>query len=587
MFLPTTREEMQHLGWDELDIVLVSGDAYIDSPYIGVSIVGHVLVDAGYRVGIIGQPDLDSAADIGRLGEPRLFWGVSGGSVDSMVANYTALKKRRQQDDYTPGGKNERRPDRAVIRYTNLIRRWFKSTAPIVLGGVEASLRRVSHYDFWSDSIRRSILFDAKADLLVCGMGEKVALELAQTLAAGGDPSTVRGVCHIEQQPPPEALQLPDHESCVADPQAFTEMYRTFYDHNEPISGRPLAQRHGDRWLVQNRPADYLTQEELDRVHELPFERALHPFHGRNGDVRALDTIRFSLPAVRGCYGECNFCSIAVHQGQTVRWRSEDSLVREAETIAALADFKGTLLDVGGPTANMYGFECAKKLKKGPCLDKRCIEPQVCRTLRPDHDPQVRLLQRLRRLPGVKHVFVASGIRHDLILADRKHGDRYLRRLAKYHVSGQLKIAPEHTEDHVLKRMGKPGGVGLLEFRRRFLEASRAAGKNQFLTYYLIAAHPGCEEKDMLAAKRFVSDELKLNPEQVQIFTPLPSSWSAVMYWTGCDPFTGEKIHVEKDPRRRQRQKAILVRKGAVGKRSPDGGKAPRPPRTRRPARRR
>jgi uncharacterized radical SAM protein YgiQ len=564
MFLPTTCKEMNALGWDELDIILVNGDAYIDSPYIGVSIIGHLLVDAGYRVGIIGQPDIDSEKDISRLGEPRLFWGVSGGGVDSMVANYTALKKPRRSDDYTPGGVNDRRPDRAVIIYTNLIRRYFKQTAPIVLGGVEASLRRTSHYDYWSGKVRRSILFDAKADLLVYGMGENATLELASILREGGDPTGIRGLCHIAGHAPLECLQLPAHEKCAADHDAFTEMFRTFYDNNEPISARPLCQQHGDRWLVQNRPADFLNQEQLDKVHELPYERALHPFHGKDSDVRALDTIRFSLPAVRGCYGECNFCSIAVHQGQTVRWRSEESLVKEAGEIAALKDFKGNLLDVGGPTSNMYGFECAKKLAKGPCLEKRCIEPTVCRVMKPDHSPQIRLLEKLRKVEGVKKVFVASGIRHDLVLADKQHGGRYLKQLARHHVSGQLKLAPEHSVDGVLKRMGKPGVGSLLEFRRRFLEASRAVGKNQFLTYYMIAAHPGCQEQDMRQAKGFVSDKLKLNPEQVQIFTPLPSSWSAVMYLTGKDPFTGEAIHVERDPRRKQAQKDILTAKGAI-----------------------
>ncbi|MBU8870944.1 MAG: YgiQ family radical SAM protein [Gemmatimonadales bacterium] len=564
MFLPTTRKEMQILGWDELDVILVNGDAYIDSPYIGVSIIGHLLVDAGFRVGVIGQPDISSDKDIGRLGEPRLFWGVSGGGVDSMVANYTALKKRRRKDDYTPGGVNDQRPDRAVIVYTNLVRRYFSQTAPIVLGGVEASLRRISHYDFWSNKVRRSVLFDAKADILVYGMGENATLELTRTLAAGGDPTTISGLCHIAKQPPLECLQLPSHEDCASDHTAFTEMFRTFYNNNEPISARPLCQQHGDRWLVQNRPADFLTQAELDHVHELPFERSLHPFHGKNSEVRALDTIRFSLPALRGCYGECNFCSIAVHQGQTVRWRSEESLIKETGEIAALADFKGNIMDVGGPTANMYGFECAKKLAKGPCLDKRCVDPTVCPTLKPDHSRQIRLLEKMRKVKGVKKVFVASGIRHDMVLADRKNGGRYLKQLAGHHVSGQLKLAPEHSVDHVLKRMGKPGVGSLVEFRRRFLEASRVAGRKQFLTYYMIAAHPGCRENDMRQAKDFVSERLKLNPEQVQIFTPLPSSWSAVMYLTGKDPFTGEEIFVERDPGRKQAQKDILVEKGLI-----------------------
>jgi len=564
MFLPTTRQEMDRLGWDDLDVILVNGDAYIDSPYMGVSIIGHTLTQAGFKVGIIGQPDVDSDRDIKRLGEPRLFWGVSGGGVDSMVANYTALKKRRQSDDYTPGGENNKRPDRAVIVYTNLIRQHFKRTVPVVLGGVEASLRRVSHYDFWGNSVRRSILFDAKADLLVYGMGERATLDIAQAMRGGGDPRAVRGVCYIGKEAPFGYQELPSHETCAGDHQAFTEMFRTFYNNNEPISAQPLCQKTGDRYLVQNRPADYLTQAELDRVHGLPYERSLHPYHRPEGEVRALDTIRFSLPALRGCYGECTFCSIAVHQGQTVRWRSEESLVEEAKTMTQLPGFKGNILDVGGPTANMYGFECVKKLAKGPCEDKPCIGAEVCRTLKPNHEPQISLLQKLRRVDGVKKVFVASGIRHDMVLEDKKHGDRYLRQLVKHHVSGQLKLAPEHSVDRVLKRMGKPGVKGLLEFRRRFMAASQATGKKQFLTYYMIAAHPGCEERDMRQAKEFTSDQLQLNPEQVQIFTPLPSSWSSIMYWTGKDPFTGETIYVERDPRKRQQQKDILIHKGPV-----------------------
>lgn len=559
MFLPTTREEMDALEWDALDIILVNGDAYIDSPYLGVSIIGHFLADAGFRVGIIGQPDLDSESDIARLGEPRLFWGISGGGVDSMVANFTASKKRRRSDDYTPGGINDKRPDRAVIVYSNLIRKVFKKTVPLVLGGVEASLRRVSHYDYWSDKVRRSILFDAKADLLVYGMGERATLAVARALKDGQEARDIRGICYAAKVAPSECLELPSHEKCADDHDAFTEMFRIFYNNNDPISAQPLCQKHGDRYLIQNRPADFLTQDELDHVHGLDYERGLHPFHQAAGDVRALDTIRFSLPALRGCYGECTFCSIAVHQGQTVRWRSEQSLVDEAEVITRLPGFKGYLLDVGGPTANMYGFECKKKLKDGPCDDKQCIGPDVCKTLKPDHSHQIELLERLRQLEGVKKAFVASGIRHDMVLADQKHGDRYIKQLAQHHVSGQLKLAPEHSVDHVLNRMGKPGVKGLLEFRRRFMAASTAAGKKQFLTYYMIAAHPGCDERDMHAAKEFSTSQLKMNPEQVQIYTPLPSSWSSVMYLTGKDPFTGESIFVERDLRKKAAQKKILV----------------------------
>jgi uncharacterized radical SAM protein YgiQ len=565
LFLPTTRSEMDLLGWDALDVIIVTGDAYIDSPYIGTSMIGKVLLDAGYRVGIIGQPDFDSPDDITRLGEPRLFWGVSGGCVDSLVANYTATRKPRQNDDFTPGGVNDKRPSRAVIVYSNLIRRYFKNTAPVVLGGAEASLRRISHYDYWSDSVRRSILFDAKADLLVYGMGERAVLELAAALSSGDDWRQIRGICHVTSQAPPDHLELPSHDQVVASGKAFTEMYRLFYDNNEPLTARPLKQRHENRWLVQNLPAEYLSQKELDHFGELDFERDLHPYHLADGDVRSLDTIRFSLPALRGCYGECSFCSIAVHQGRTVRWRSEASLLREARTIIARPDFKGYLLDVGGPTANMYGFECTKKLAKGPCLHKRCLYPETCPTLKTDHSPQLKLLKKLRQLPGVKKVFVASGIRHDMVLGDKKHGDNYINQLAQHHVSGQLKLAPEHCVDRVLDVMGKPGVDSLLEFRKRFLKANERAGKKQFLTYYLIAAHPGCGEREMRELKNFTYGELKLNPEQVQVFTPLPSSWSAVMYHTGINPFTGREIFVERDLTKKQKQKDIITKKRRRG----------------------
>ncbi|MDP2965888.1 MAG: YgiQ family radical SAM protein [Pelolinea sp.] len=560
-FLPTTPEELAERGWDALDVILVSGDSYIDSPFIGVAVIGRVLESAGLRVGIISQPDMASPADITRLGEPRLFWGVTGGSVDSMVANHTASKKKRRTDDYTPGGENTRRPDRAVIAYGNLIRRYFKHTAPIVLGGIEASLRRVAHYDFWDDTIRRSILFDSKADYLLYGMADQSVLQLAQTLRERKELSHLRGLCYISGTPPPGYHELPSFEFVTADNLAFIDMFHTFYKNSDPLSAHGLTQKHNDRWLVQNPPATYPSQSELDAVYALPFQRAQHPYYERQGKVKALETIRFSINTHHGCYGECNFCSIAVHEGRTVRWRSMDSIIEEAEAITHLPDFKGYILDVGGPTANMYGFECPLKLMKGACQDKRCIYPLVCEALKPDHQTQVELLRRLRQLPGVKKVFVGSGLRYDLIAADAKHGDAYTQELVTHHVSGQLKVAPEHSQAQVLKRMGKPGVDGLLEFKRDFDRISREVGKEQYLTYYLIAAHPGCSEEDMRELKRFVSHELHLSPKQVQLFIPLPSTYSALMYATGLDPFTLKPVFIEKDPARRERQKRIVVEK--------------------------
>jgi len=548
MFLPTTPDEVRRLGWDALDVILVSGDSYIDSPYIGVAVVGKMLVKAGFRVGIIAQPTPD---DIGRLGEPRLFWGVTAGSVDSMVANYTALKKHRKSDDYTPGGVNNRRPDRASIVYANLIRRFSKPAKPIVLGGIEASLRRVPHYDYWDDKVRRSLLFDAKADFILYGMAEKSTLEFAEALRDGKDPRTIRGLCYIAKEKRDSYIELPSYETVAADKNAFIEMFHTFYQNNDPVSAKGLCQQHGDRWLVQNPPALYAALPELD------YERAQHPFYERQGSVKALETIRFSISTHRGCYGECNFCAIGVHEGRTIRSRSADSIVREAEQITRHPLFKGIIHDVGGPTANMYGFECDHKLQHGACPKKRCIFPNVCAQLPVDYRPIVDVLRRVRALPGVKKVFVASGIRYDMNLSDE-----YLRELVTHHVSGQLKVAPEHVNAFVLAKMGKPGVESLLRFKKKFDELSRAAGKRQFLTYYLIAAHPGCTDADMADLKKFASEKLQINPEQVQIFTPTPSTYSTLMYYTEMDPFTREPLHVEKDLRRKERQKDIIVRKG-------------------------
>ena len=560
-FLPTTKADMHAKGWDSLDVIIISGDSYIDSPYIGAAMVGRILEQAGYRVGIIAQPAMDSGMDITRLGEPRLFWGVTGGSVDSMVANYTASGRKRRQDDYTPGGENNRRPNRAVIAYSNLIRRYFKKTVPIVLGGIEASLRRMAHYDFWSDGIRRSILFDAKADYLLYGMAEHSVVALAKALLKGQNPRGIRGLCYKAKDTPDGYLRLPGYALVQKDKHAFIDMFHTFYRNNEPLNAHGLAQPHGNWWLVQNPPARYLTQEEMDAVYALPYQRGQHPYYEAQGKARALETIRFSINTQHGCYGECNFCSIAVHEGRTVRWRSQASVLKEAEEIAALPDFKGYILDVGGPTANMYGFECPLKLKEGACLDKRCVYPVVCPALKPSHARQIKLLRKIRHIPGVKKVFVGSGIRYDLTLADEAHGEAYIREIAREHVSGQLKVAPEHSQAKVLAAMGKPGHEQLLAFKGKFDRYSREADKEQHLTYYLIAAHPGCTQEDMWALKKFASRELHISPEQVQLYTPLPSTYSALMYHTGVDPFTRRPIFVEKNAGKRERQKRIIVEK--------------------------
>jgi len=559
MFLPTTQAEVNRLEWDRLDIILITGDSYIDSSFIGVSVIGRVLQNAGYKVGMIAQPDYNSDVDITRLGEPRLFWGVTAGSIDSMVANYTATGRPRRLDDYTPGGRNSKRPNRATLVYANLIRRYFKNTVPIVLGGVEASLRRIAHYDFWSDAIRRSVLFDAKADYLLYGMAEGSVLELAETFDKGKSPTKIRGVCYIGKSIPPNYLELPSFEIVSEDKDTFIEMFHTFYQNNAPLSAKGLAQRHGDRYLVQNPPFPYLTQKELDQVYDLDYERGQHPYYAQQGKVKALETIRFSIPIHRGCYGECNFCAIAVHEGRTVRWRSEGSILAEAQKITHLPDFKGFIYDLSGPTSNMYGFECPVKLHQGPCKDKSCLFPETCPSLPVDHNKQTKLLRKLRQIEGIKKVFVSSGLRYDMLLSDREHGETYLKELVEHHISGQMKIAPEHAQPEVLARMRKPDQAQLLEFKQRFDAMNKKLGKKQFLSYYLIAAYPGCTQSDMQALKRFASHHLGILPEQVQVFTPTPSTYASVMYYTEKDPFTGEKLFVEKNPAAKQRQKETIT----------------------------
>jgi uncharacterized radical SAM protein YgiQ len=576
MFLPTTSAELKKLKWDKLDIILVTGDTYIDSPFCGVSVIGQVLLDSGFRVGIIAQPDRHSSSDIGRLGEPGLFWGITAGAMDSMVANYTATGKKRLSDDLTPGGKNNRRPDRACVVYANLIRQHFKNTRPLVLGGLEASLRRIAHYDYWSDSIRRSLLFDARADVLVYGMGEKAIVELARNLKEGRSIKDISGICYIDDHPRAGYLEIPSHEDVARDKKTFARMFHDFYSNNDPVTARGLVQRHGPRYLIHNPPQPALTTGELDRIYSLDFERGVHPFYAASGNVKAMDTIKFSLASHRGCFGECNFCSIGIHEGRRVISRSEKSILDEACRLASLRDFKGYILDVGGGTANMYGMECPRWHRYGACKDKRCLYPRACTNLKADHTRQIKLLSQLRKIKNIKKVFVASGIRYDLVLADKKCCASYMQELVRHHISGQLKIAPEHTVDNILKHMGKPGIDSLLRFRDIFEKLNPVSASRQFLTYYIIAAHPGCTEDDMHELKSFTSRELKINPQQVQIFTPTPSTYSSLMYWTETDPQTGRKIFVEKNKNNKQRQKDIIVESGShPSKRAPGGLTAP------------
>ena len=559
MFIPTTKDEVRKRGWDSLDIILVSGDTYIDSSYNGSAVIGHYLIDAGFRVGIICQPRTDSDADIMRLGAPLLYWSVSGGCVDSMVANHTPTGKFRKDDDFTPGGMNDRRPDRACIVYSNLIRRFSKGI-PIVLGGIEASLRRVVHYDAWSDSLRRSILFDAKADVITYGMAELSNLELATCLRDGKDWHDNRGISYISKTAPEGYLELCSYEECCEDPAPFGRAFRTFYENNDPVTAKGLCQKHGDRYLVQNPPQRLLTSEELDHVYSLDYMDAVHPHYAKDGIVKAMDTIKNSITSHRGCYGECSFCAIAVHQGRTVVSRTEDSIVKEAEKIASRPGFNGYIYDVGGPTANMYGIECARKLKSGACRDKKCLYPRPCMSLHIDHSRQIALLRRIKSIPGVKKVFVNSGIRYDMIMFDKAHGKEYLDELVIDHISGQMKVAPEHISQNVLSIMGKPGPNVLLDFKDLFDDLNREHNKKQFLTYYFMAAHPGCRQGDMIELSSFAREELHTNPEQIQIFTPTPSTVSTMMYYTGRDYSGHNRVFCEHNPVKKQRQKDAVLR---------------------------
>lgn len=559
MFLAQSKAELLQKGALQPDVILISGDAYIDSPYCGVAIIGRILEDAGFSVGLISQPDIYTGRDIAALGAPRLFWGVSGGCVDSEVANYTALGKPRRTCDFTPGGRNIKRPDRAVLVYSNLIRRHFKNTAPIVLGGLEASLRRIAHYDFRSDSIRRSLLLDSKADLLVYGMGEKAALAVAAALDQGRGLENIPGTCEVAYQAPQHYFELPAYEQVKNDPRAYADMFRQFYIRAVQTAGPGMVQRYQRRYLLHHPPAAPLSRAELDHIHGLSYMHDAHPASKAQGSIKALQTIQDSIVTHRGCYGECSFCSIAVHQGRRIINRSRRSILDEAHKMTLRPGFSGTLKDVGGPTANMYASGCKMLTKGEPCLERSCIGFQgVCSGLQQGHKAQMRLLQDLLALPGIEKVFVASGVRHDLVLADQKYGLQYLRQLAARHISGQLKIAPEHSVEEVLELMNKPPAEQTSEFVRIFKNITARTGRKLYLSCYVIAAHPGCTYRHMQQFLDFARSSLHFVPEQVQIFTPLPLTRSTVMFHSGLDPFSNQKVSSEKTQKARNRQKQVL-----------------------------
>jgi len=553
--LPMSLQEANTLGIEQFDVILISGDAYVDHPSFGTALIGRVLWDAGYSVGIIAQPDWKKDDDFLKLGRPRLFFGISSGNVDSLVNNFTPNLRRRHSDVYSPGGVC-RRPDRALIVYTNKVHALFPGV-PIIVGGIEASLRRFAHYDYWSDSVRQSILADAPASILVYGMGESPIREVAMRLEKGEHIEEIRDVAGTtvleeigkwRREPLKGSLVIPSYSEVSKDKRKYAEAFALHYGEQDPFCGRTVVQPHPKTVIIQNCPARPLTAEELDDIYELPFTRVAHPSYQE--PIPALEPVKFSITSHRGCFGSCSFCALTHHQGRIVQSRSADSIVREAVLLTRMPGFKGIIQDIGGPTANMYGLICPR-WKQGACREKLCSAE--CPTLDKDHSRQVELLRRLRKIPGVKRVFIGSGIRHDLVMAD---SSPYLEDLCRYHVSGHLKIAPEHVSRSVTKCMHKPPKEVLQAFRARFDAVSRAVGKEQYLLPYLMSGHPGCTVGDMVELAEFLRDN-HMYTEQVQDFTPTPMTVSTAMYYTGLDPFTLAPVHVPKG-REKRIQRAML-----------------------------
>ena len=558
-FLPVSRSDMDERGWKELDVVLVTGDAYVDHASYGAAVIGRALEDAGLKVGIIAQPDWRKADDFKKLGRPGLFFGVTAGNLDSMVANYTANKKPRKKDDYSPGGLSGLRPDRATIVYSNRIREAF-SSVPIALGGVEASLRRLAHYDYWSDKVRRSVLVDSKADILVYGMGERPMLEIAERLRKGEDAKAlndIKGTVVIRKKidTVKDCVELPSFEEVSGDTEKFNRSFKAIYLENDPIRGKAIAQRHGDRYVIQNPPAIPLTIDEMDKIYGLSYARSWHPVYDRSGGVPGYETVRFSIISHRGCCGECAFCSLYFHQGRVIQSRSADSIVGEISALARQKDFRGTITDIGGPTANLYQAKCALWEKDGACRDKRCLTPGKCQGLKLGYREMLDLWERIKKIPKVKHVFVGSGVRYDLLVD--KYSDEYLKSLCAEHVSGQLKVAPEHTSDAVLDLMNKPHLKVYESFVERFNSMNKRLNKKQYLVNYFLSGHPGSSLKETLEMSLYLLSK-NIHPEQIQDFIPLPMTLSGCIYHTGKDPFTGKKIYVPKAGGERGMSRALI-----------------------------
>lgn len=557
-FLPVSREDMEKRNIKQLDFVYVCGDAYVDHPSFGHAIISRVLESHGYTVGIIPQPDWRSAEDFKRLGKPKYAFLVAAGNIDSMVNHYTVNKKIRSRDSYSPGGKAGMRPDRATIVYCNRIREAYPGI-PMIIGGIEASLRRFAHYDYWDNKVRRSILLDTRANVLIYGMGEKAIVMLADALRDGKSISDTNfdGCCYIKKslEGMEDYVELPSCEEVQTDKRKYAEATRIQYENQDPIRGKVLVQKHFDRYLIQNKPMMPLNTKELDAVYGLKYMRTWHPMYDKDGGVPAIEEVKFSITNNRGCYGSCNFCALTFHQGRIVQSRSEKSVLKEAEQMTWDPDFKGYIHDVGGPTANFYGPGCDKQLKHGTCENKRCLYPKPCANLKITHKRYLELLRKMRAIPGIKKVFIRSGIRYDYLINDKD--DEFFYELCKHHVSGQLKVAPEHISDNVLSKMGKPGRRVYDKFCKKFYDINKKLGKEQYLVPYLMSSHPGSTLNDAIELALYIKEH-NLHPEQVQDFYPTPFTVSTCMFYTELDPFTMQKVYVPKDMEEKRMQRALL-----------------------------
>ena len=559
-FLPISRKDMKEQGIEQLDFVYVIGDAYVDHPSFGHAIISRVLQAHGYTVGIIAQPDWKDDNSINVLGEPRLGFLVMGGNMDSMVNHYYVSKKRRTSDAYTPGGEIGKRPDHAAVVYCNLIRHTYKKK-PIVIGGIEASLRRMAHYDYWSDSFKRSILLDGQANLISYGMGEKSIVQIADALDSGMDindityiPGTVFKTKDISMVYDP--IILPSYDDMKEDKLKYAESFKIQSENTDPYNGKALVEPYPNGiYVVQNPPQEPLTRQEMDDVYDLPYERTYHPIYKDKGGIPAIQEIQFSLISCRGCFGACSFCALTFHQGRIIQSRSHESIIKEAKKITEMPDFKGYIHDVGGPTANFYHPACDKQLKSGVCKNRQCLWPQPCKNLKVNHRDYLNLLRKLRELPKVKKVFIRSGIRFDYIMEDKD--DTFFREMVEHHISGQLKVAPEHISDKVLSYMGKPQNCVYEKFIEKYYRLNEKAGKNQFVVPYLMSSHPGSDMKEAVKLAEYLRD-IGYNPQQVQDFYPTPSTMSTVMYYTGVDPRTMKPVYVPKNPHEKAMQRALM-----------------------------